>query len=182
MTETIVTQNKLRKIEDLTSREIGMIYSLSRTRWSYPEIGRRYGISETDARTVVDNNEELRKLSESKIPEQSPSRNAEPITNNRKRRRDAKYATAKDRQAAYRAKLRERRRAAIEQASQSGSTGVTNKVQEESSVTVCHGTVSETGPDNRDPQRSTNSNLSVESPTSSENILVAPQPPNEVQA
>ena len=146
MTETIVTQNKLKKIEDLTSPEIGMIYSLSRTGWSYREIGRRYRISETDARTVVDNYVEVRKACERKAFEESPNGNPkqEPAKEkSRKRRSDAIYATAKDRQAAFRAKLREKRHAAVEQRSASGVADPTSKAEEELSVTLCEGTTLE---------------------------------------
>jgi hypothetical protein len=157
MTETIVTQNKLKKIEDLTSPEIGMIYSLSRTRWSYAEIGRRYGISETDARTVVANNEELRKICERRPAEKTPSGNLKPklpATSSRKRRCDVIYATAKERQAAYRARLKERRHGAIEESSRADAADGARSADEKPSVTLCEQTMAETKPESPDPQRS----------------------------
>jgi len=89
----------------------------------------------------------------SKPPEQCPSRNAEPITNNRKRRRDAIYATAKERQAAYRARLKVSRHVAIEEPSRAGATDEARSADKELSVTLCEKTMAETNPESPDPQR-----------------------------
>ncbi len=153
MTDTIVTQNKLRTIEDLTLREIDMTYSLSRTGWSYAEIGRRYQISENDARTVVNNYEELRKLCESKPAEKPPNGNPKTelaTTKPRKRRSDAIYATAKDRQAAYRARLKEGR-AAMEKSSRAGTANEARSVDEKPSAAFCEQTKAEINPESPDP-------------------------------
>jgi hypothetical protein len=154
MTETILTQNKLKKIEDLTLREIDMTYSLSRCGWSYRDIGRKYGISENDAMTVATNYVEVRKACERKPPEQCPNRNPEPVANKRKRRRDAIYATAKDRQAAYRARLKERSQATIEESSRVSVADEARSADEKPSVTLCERTMAETKPESPDPQRS----------------------------
>jgi hypothetical protein len=157
MTDTIVTEKKPKRIEDLTLREFDMAYSLSRTGWSCRDIGRRYEISETDARTVVDNYEELRRLCERKPPEESPNRNLgpEPVKQKpRKRRSDAIYATAKDRQAAYRARLQESRRARIEQPSRTTNTDTPIPAVEEPSVTTCEARVIESSPENAETQHS----------------------------
>jgi len=162
MTETIVTQNKLRRIEDLSLKEIDMTYSLSRCGWSYKDIGRKYGISENDARTVANNYEALRKICELKPPEERQNQNLEPATERpRKRRHDAVYATAKDRQAAYRARLREKHRAVVEEPTPSASTDSTGTAQAEPAVTLCHDPASETVPDDVDPQHSAGAKLLV---------------------
>jgi hypothetical protein len=110
-------QPALKRIEDLTLRELDMAYSLSRIGWSCPVIGKRYGISESDVRKLVDDYVELRKLCETRRSAESQHANPEPhltAKKPRKRRCDAIYATAKERQAAYRARLQEKRLAGIQ--------------------------------------------------------------------
>ena len=58
-------QIRQKRIEDLKLEEVDMIYSLARVgEWKDVEIGRRYGISQADVRTVVDHYEELRKTAQ----------------------------------------------------------------------------------------------------------------------
>jgi hypothetical protein len=100
------TQTKHKRIDELTSRELDMVYSLVRIgNWSDSDIARRYKIPESEVRKVSENYVELRKLSECCAHQVLPSNKP------RKRRSDARYATSSARQAAYRARLRERRRA-----------------------------------------------------------------------
>lgn len=111
------SQPQLKRIEDLSLRELDMAYSLSRIGWSYPDIGKRYGISESDVRKIVDDYVELRELCEARrSAERQQANPALELTAKkpRKRRCDAIYATAKERQAAYRARLQERRRAGMQ--------------------------------------------------------------------
>src|SRR5271169_369390 len=114
-------QPKLKRIEDLSLREIDMAYSLSRTGWSCVEIGRRYGIAESDVIKLIENYVELREWRKANPLAQSPT--PESVTRKpRKRRSDAIYATAKERQAAYRARLQESSRAGIEEPSPTVNT------------------------------------------------------------
>lgn len=113
-------QPKLKRIEDLSLREIDMAYSLSRTGWSCAEIGRRYGVSESDVGRLVDDYVELRESRKAnpldQVQKSTPA--PESVTKKlRKRRSDAIYATSKDRQAAYRARLKQTRHADTDQLS-----------------------------------------------------------------
>src|ERR1035437_6756099 len=93
-----------KRIEDLTLKQIDMIYSLARVgEWKDVDIGRRYGISQADVRMVVDYYEELRKTATPNSPEEV-----------RNVGRNARYGSNRERQAAYRARLREKRRAEIQ--------------------------------------------------------------------
>ena len=93
-----------KRIEDLTLKQIDMIYSLVRVgEWKDVEIGRRYGISQADVRTVVDHYEELRKTATPNSPQEV-----------RNVGRNARYGSNRERQAAYRARLREKRRAEMQ--------------------------------------------------------------------
>src|ERR1035437_3172218 len=94
-----------KRIEDLTLREIDMVYSLMRVQdWSDSEISRVYKLSVDDVHKVFDNYPQLREA-----VLRNPSRDMLPqvpeleLTTGkaRKRRSDALYATAKERQAAY---------------------------------------------------------------------------------
>src|SRR5208282_6029733 len=110
-------QPALKRIEDLSLRELDMVYSLSRIGRSYPDIGKRYRISESDVRKLVSDYVELRRLCEAKPVGESQRANPEPelmAKKPRNRRCDAIYATAKERQAAYRARLQERHRAGMQ--------------------------------------------------------------------
>ena len=97
-------QIRQKRIGDLALKEVDMIYSLARVgEWKDVEIGRRYGISQADVRTVVDHYEELRKTARPNLPEEV-----------RNVGRNARYGSNRERQAAYRARLREKRRAEIQ--------------------------------------------------------------------
>lgn len=127
-------QPALKRIEDLSLRELDMVYSLSRIGRSYADIGKRYQISESDVRKLVDNYVELRKLCKAKPPSESQHANPEPhltAKKPRKRRCDAIYATSKERQAAYRARLQERRRAGMQIPSPTPVTDSSAPVEEE---------------------------------------------------
>src|ERR1039457_4532410 len=105
-----------KRIEDLTLKEVEMIYSLARVgEWTELEIGRRYGISQADVRKVIGNYMELRgAVQENQHHERLPQEpSPELTTKERKRRSDARYATPAARQKAYRARLQENRRAGI---------------------------------------------------------------------
>ena len=148
-------QAKLKRIEDLTLHEFDMVYSLSRIGWSCPEIGKRYRISESDVRKLVENYVELRELREAKPIGASQHANPEldPTARKpRKRRCDAIYATAKERQAAYRARLQERRHAGIEQPSPTVNTDMPIPAREETSVTDCEVSVTEISPEMAETQ------------------------------
>jgi hypothetical protein len=170
-------QPKLKRIEDLSLREIDMAYSLSRTGWSCVEIGRRYGISESDAIRLVDDYVELHEWRKANPLAQSPT--PESVTRKpRKRRCDAIYATAKERQAAYRARLEERRNAGIEQPSPTVNTDMPIPAVEEISVTDCEVSVTEIGPEMAETQHSACYGSSKESCETSESTpsSVTPHP------
>src|ERR1039458_3604332 len=119
MMKTKEAQTKQKRIEDLKLDELDMVYSLVRIGdWPDSEIGRVYKLSVDDVHKVFDNYPQLREACLKNPPgdvlPQAPE--SELITKKpRKRRSDAVYATAKERQAAYRARLQESRRAGIEQ-------------------------------------------------------------------
>jgi hypothetical protein len=167
------TKPKLKRIEDLSLKEVDMAYSLSRIGWSCLEIGRRYGISEGDVRKLVDDYVEIRESCKTKPPDESQHANPEPDPTTkkpRKRRCDAMYATAKDRQAAYRARLRDNRHADGEQLSRTDETDTACQTDEQLSVTVGRDSVIETSPENADPQHSTPYCPSEERCVTSENM------------
>ena len=179
MMKTKEAQTKQKRIEDLTLREVDMIYSLARVgEWKDVDIGRRYGISRADVRTVVDYYEELRKTAESHPRDERPHQNTAPELNKnpRKRRSDALYATAKERQAAYRARLQENLRAGIEQPSPTVNTDTSIPEVEEPSVTVCEAPVTEIGPEEAEMQHSGSYGTSEESYDISESVPLAVTP------
>ena len=150
-------QAKQKRIEDLTLNQLDMVYSLSRTGWSCPEIGRRYGISDAEVRRAVDNYVDLRSLCQERSTEEGLHRRQEQevITKRpRKRRSDSLYATTKERQAAYRARLQESRRASLEQPSRASETDTPIPDVEELSVTACEAPVTEAGPEEAKTQQS----------------------------
>jgi DNA-binding MarR family transcriptional regulator len=110
MINTTNMQPKLKRPEDLTLNDLDMIYSLSRIGdWSGAEIGRRYGISASDVKKIVEDYVGLRKLCERKLPEEGRDREPELTTKKqRKRRSDARYGSDRERQAAYRKRLQDR--------------------------------------------------------------------------
>src|ERR1035437_1884395 len=96
------TQAKQKRIEDLTLKEIDMVYSLMRLGdWSDLEIGRVYKLSVDDVHKVFDNYPQLREACLRNPPPavlpQAPESELTTKTS-RKRRSDAVYATAKERQ------------------------------------------------------------------------------------
>jgi hypothetical protein len=114
-----------KRIEDLTLKEVDMIYSLARVgEWTDVEIGRRYSISQANVRTVVDRYEQLREaVQKNQHPERLPQEPSPEITmKERKRRSDARYSTTAERQAAYRARLKEKPSASLEQPSPANET------------------------------------------------------------
>ena len=132
-------QPALKRIEDLSLRELDMVYSLSRIGWSYPDISKRYRISESDVGKIVDDYVELRELCKARPSAESQHANPEPhlsAKKPRKRRCDAKYATAKERQAAYRARLQERRLADMQFPSPAPVMDSSAPVEEEVPVTA----------------------------------------------
>ena len=132
-------QPALKRIEDLSLRELDMAYSLSRIGRPYADIGKRYRISESDVRKIIEDYAELRELCEAKLAGESQHANPEPNLSTkkpRKRRCDAKYATAKERQAAYRARLQERRRAGMQFPSPAAVMDSSTPVEGELSVTA----------------------------------------------
>src|SRR5450759_5626947 len=96
-------KTKQKRIEDLTLKEVDMIYSLARVgEWTDLEIGRRYCISQADVRRVVDNYEELRgAVQKDQHHERLPQEPSQELTTERKRRSDARFVTPAARQAAY---------------------------------------------------------------------------------
>jgi len=152
MANTMVSERKLKRIEDLSLKEIDMSYSLSRIGWSCSQIGKRYGIAEADVKTLVENYVELRELCKNKMLNESEPEGDLPAEKPRKRRCDAIYATAKERQAAYRARLQERRHAGIEQPSPTVNTDMPIPAREETSVTDCEVSVTEISPEMAETQ------------------------------
>lgn len=128
-----------RQVENLSLKEVDMIYSLACIgEWTALEIGRRYRIPESDVRKVAENYAELRRTCERKPSGQGLNQNPRPEPTPkkpRKRRSDAIYATAKERQAAYRARLKERRRAGMQVPSPDPVTDSPAPIEEELSVT-----------------------------------------------
>src|ERR1035437_10043897 len=130
-----------KRIEDLTLKEIDMVYSLVRIgEWADSEIGRVYKLSVDEVHKVFDNYPQLREAClRNPPPAVLPEAPESELTTKtpRKRRSDAVYATAKERQAAYRARLQENRPASIEQPSPATETETPIPAVEETSVTVC---------------------------------------------
>src|SRR5450631_1808552 len=118
MMNTTATQVKQKRIEDLTLHEVDMVYSLMRVGdWSDLEISRVYKLSVDDVHKVFDNYPQLREACLRNPPRdvlpQAPESELTTKTP-RKRRSDALYATAKERQAAYCARLQESRLAGMQ--------------------------------------------------------------------
>ena len=113
---TAETRGKEKRIEELTRRELDMIYSLVRIGdWPHGEIGRRYGILERDVRKVFDNYVELREVLErnQQLPLQG-TQQQQVEQPKRKKRSDAKFETPAEKQKAYRLRLKEKQRVGIE--------------------------------------------------------------------
>jgi hypothetical protein len=126
MMKTKKAQTKQNRIEDLTLRELDMVYSLVRV-WDWPdsEIGRVYKLSVVDVHKVFDNYPQLREEFLRNPPrDMSPQAPESELTTKtpRKRRSDARFATTAERQAAYRARLKEKRHADMQQLPASSDT------------------------------------------------------------
>jgi hypothetical protein len=169
-------QTNQKRIEDLTLREIDMVYSLMRVRdWPDSEIGRVYQLSVDDVHKVFDNYPELREACvRNPPPDVLPQAPESELTSKipRKRRTDARYVTTADRQAAYRARLKEKLPANLQQPSPAHETDSLGPDVEELPATLCQDPVTETSPENTDPQHSTCYISSVESRDISESVPV----------
>src|SRR5713101_6433304 len=144
-------QTKQKRIEDLTLREIDMVYSLMRVRdWPDSEIGRVYQLSVDDVHKIFDNYPELREACLRNPPRdvlpQAPELELTTKTP-RKQRSDARYATTADRQAAYRAREKDKRRASLEQPSPASETDSLGPDVEELPATLCQDPVTATSPE-----------------------------------
>src|SRR6266849_9708989 len=152
-------QTKLRRIEDLTLHEFDIVYSLMRVGdWRDSEISRAYKLSVDDVHKVFDNYPQLREVILRNPPRDVlPHAPESELTTKppRKRRCDAVYESAKERQAAYRARLQENRLAILEQPSPANETDSPGPDVEELPATFCEDPVTEPSPDNADPQNST---------------------------
>src|ERR1019366_4963550 len=173
MMKTKEAPTKLKGIEDLSLRELDRIYSLVRIGdWPDKEIGRVYRLSEEDVRKVFDNYPQLREACLRNPPRdvlpQAPESELTTKTP-RKRRKDARFVTPADRQAAYRARLKEKRHASVEHPLPANDTDTPIPVVEELSVTVCEAPVPEIGPE-EEAQHSACYDSSVEGCYNSESI------------
>ena len=188
MMKTKEAQTIQKRIEDLRLREVDRIYSLVRIGdWPDKEISRVYKLSVDDVHKVFDNSPDLREAClRNPPPAVLPQAPESELTTKtpRKRRSDAVYATAKERQAAYRARLQENLRAGIEQPSPIVNTDTPIPPIEELSVTVCEAPVPEIGPEEAEMQYSTCYSSSVESHDISENVPlpVTPEACSESEA
>ena len=126
MMKTKEAQAKQKRIEDLKLDELDMVYSLMRVQdWPDVEIGRVYKLSVDDVHKVFDNYPQLREACLRNPPRdvlpQDPESELTTKTP-RKRRSDARFATTAERQAAYRARLKEKRHADLQQHPESSDT------------------------------------------------------------
>ena len=94
----------------------------------------------------------------------------------RKRRSDARFATTAERQAAYRARLKEKRHSSLEQPSPSNETDSPRPDGQEPSVTVCEAPVPEIGPEGAETQHSACYTSSVEGCDISESVPLSVTP------
>src|ERR1017187_1359869 len=110
-----------KQIQDLTLKEVDMVYSLMRLGdWPDSEISRVYKLTVDDVHKIFDSYPQLREEFLRNPPRDvSPEVPESELTTKkeRKRRNDAQYATTADRQKAYRARLQESRHTIIEQPS-----------------------------------------------------------------
>jgi hypothetical protein len=170
-----------KQIEDLTLRELDMVYSLVRIGdWPDSEISRVYKLSVDDVHKVFDNYPQLREAClRNPPPAVLPQAPESELTTKtpRKRRSDAVYATTAERQAAYRARLKEKRRGSLEQPLPANETDTPIPAVEEPSVTVCEAPVTEIGPENKETQYSACDSSPAEGSDISENapLLVTPE-------
>jgi hypothetical protein len=181
MMDTTATKSKQKRIEELTLRERDMVYSLMRIgNCSDSEISRVYKLSVEDVHKVFDNYPQLREACLRNPPcDVFPQTLESELTTKlpRKRRCDAVYATAKERQTAYRRRLQESRGAGIKQPLPATETDTPIAAVEEPSVTVCEASVPEIGPENAESQHSACDSSPAEGSDISENVplLVTPE-------
>ena len=178
--KTKEAQTIQKRIEDLTLRELDRIYSLVRIGdWPDKEISRVYKLSVDDVHKVFDNYPDLREAClRNPPPAVLPQAPESELTTKtpRKRRSDAVYATPKERQAAYRARLQENRRASIDQPSPIVNTDTPMPAVEDPSVTVCEAHVCEIGPEEAETQHSGSYGTSEESFDISERLPLSVTP------
>ncbi len=155
-----------KQISELTDHEITWIYSMAKYgNWPDSKIAPYFNLSASDVRKVLENWIEPWGTVEKNLRWQLRHREPAPEfpkKKPRKRRSDARYATTADRQAAYRARLKEKRRTALEQPSPANETDSPEPDVEELSATFCEDPVTETSPVNGDPEYSTCDSSSVE--------------------
>ena len=174
-----------KRIEDLTQREIDMVYSLVRIgEWADSEIGRVYKLTVDDVHKIFENYPQLREACLRNPPRDVLPRAPESeLTTKtpRKRRSDAQYATTADRQAAYRARLKEKRDGSLEQPLPANETDTPIPAVEEPSVTVCEAPAMEVGPEEAETQHPACYGLSVEGHDISQSVRlsVTPEPCSE---
>ena len=187
MMKTKEAQTKEKRIEDVTLRELDMVYSLMRVRdWSDLEIGRVYKLSVDDVHKVFDSYPQLREGVLRNPPRdvlpQAPESELTTKTP-RKRRNDARFVTAADRQKAYRARLQESRHTVIEQPSPTANADKPIPAVEETSVTVCEAPVPEIGPEEAETQDSVCYSLPAEGRDISESVPfpVTPEACSEIE-
>ena len=103
-----------------------MVYSLMRLQdWPASEISRVYKLSVNDVHNIFDNYPQLREeFLRNPLSDVSPQAQESELTMKtpRKRRSDARFATTTERQAAYRARLKEKRQADLLQHPESSDT------------------------------------------------------------
>ena len=169
-----------RQINDLTAKEINLIYSLMRIGdWPALEIGRVYRLSEEDVTKVFDNYPQLLEAAEKQPclqdqPRQDPL--PERIEKRRKLRSDAKFTSPAARQAAYRVRLQEKQRTGSEQPSPSNETDSLRPDDQEPPVTVCEAPSPEVGPEETETQTSACYDSSVDDHDISESVHVSVTP------
>jgi len=169
-----------KQIQDLTLREVDMVYSLMRLGdWPDSEISRVYKLSVDDVHKIFDSYPQLREEFLRNPPgDVLPQAQESELTTKtqRKRRSDARFATTAERQAAYRARLKEKRDASLEQPSPTHKTDSPIPAVEETSVTVCESPVPEIGPEEAEMQYSTCYSSSLEGRDISESVPISVTP------
>ena len=169
-----------KQIQDLRLREVDIVYSLMRLGdWPDSEISRVYKLSVDDVHKIFDNYPQLREEFLNKpLHDVLPQAQESELTTKtqRKRRSDARFATTAERQAAYRARLKEKRDASLEQPSPSNETDSSGQDVEEPSITICEAPVTEIGPEEAETQHSACYRSSVEGCDISENVSLSVTP------
>lgn len=158
MITTNMQAPKPKRIEDLSLRDFDQVYSLTRTGWSCAQIAKRYGVSETDVRRIVEEETyvDLRKLCETKQPSKGLHASSIPVPSTkkpRKRRSDAKYASVREKQAAYRARIQDTQRTAIEEPSPAAVTDIEVLPATKEVSSVCRDSSIETSPNGAGPEQ-----------------------------